>query len=243
VRLVCDEQATFGAGTDRRIETKRVRDLDVFGRTDLSIDRALPLVETFDLDVPSTVMHSFEAVHNKVHWTLLVHGEPDGWPAFERAFPVVIHPPTAGKERKSRGSMNQPGLPIMSHPQLTIEFDRKDFEAGETLTGRYRLPPEIAATARSVEIVVAWNSEGKGNDDRGIQCRQTRTTREYKLFDSSGIGAFSVELPMAPLSYAGIIVKINWSVHVRIEVAHGEAFDESRWFRLGHVEAASEPAN
>ncbi|MSR60351.1 MAG: hypothetical protein EXS05_22370 [Planctomycetaceae bacterium] len=99
VRLVCDEEATFGAGTTTRTETKRVRELEVFSQIDLSIARRLPFTETFDLDVPAAVMHSFEAAHNKIKWTLLVHGEPEGWPEFERTFPVVIHPPTCVNER------------------------------------------------------------------------------------------------------------------------------------------------
>ncbi|MSR60352.1 MAG: hypothetical protein EXS05_22375 [Planctomycetaceae bacterium] len=128
----------------------------------------------------------------------------------------------------------------MSHPQLTFELDQNDWGAGETLTGRYRLPTEIAATARSVEIAVSWNSEGKGDDDRAIQSRQTRAALEDELFDASGCGTFSVELPAAPLSYDGLIVKIVWSVQVRVEVAGGGWFDESNIFRLGRVESISE---
>jgi hypothetical protein len=37
-------------------------------------------------------MHSFRADHNEIIWSLVVRGDVVARHAFERAFPVVVHP-------------------------------------------------------------------------------------------------------------------------------------------------------
>ncbi len=92
VRMVCDEEAEYRQGTTTSTDTKRVRDLQVYEQFDLIVERE-PLAEAFDLRVPADVMHSFEGLHNSIKWKLIVRGEPESWPAYEREFPIVIQPP------------------------------------------------------------------------------------------------------------------------------------------------------
>jgi hypothetical protein len=42
--------------------------------------------------VPASVMHSFRAAHNAVHWKIVVHGELTPSRAFQRAFTIVVRP-------------------------------------------------------------------------------------------------------------------------------------------------------
>ena len=61
-------------------------------REDVEIDQALPLESRCEIAVPAGAMHSFQANHNEVNWKLIVKGTVDGWPDYERVFPVVVCP-------------------------------------------------------------------------------------------------------------------------------------------------------
>jgi hypothetical protein len=37
-------------------------------------------------------MHSFQTPHNGVRWKLVVQGQVEGWPEFERGFAIVVYP-------------------------------------------------------------------------------------------------------------------------------------------------------
>jgi hypothetical protein len=45
------------------------------------------------LRIPRDAMHTFEAPHNKVIWTLKVQGDVKWWPDFEYEFPMLAGPP------------------------------------------------------------------------------------------------------------------------------------------------------
>jgi hypothetical protein len=90
--LVCEEEATYHQGTDIRTERREVLSRQVFERRDFQIEPALPFVDTCDVAVPASGMHSFHSQHHSVSWKLVVRGEAEGWPAFERGFPVVVYP-------------------------------------------------------------------------------------------------------------------------------------------------------
>jgi hypothetical protein len=97
VRLACDEEAEYRAGTTTSTDTKRVRQIDVFEQNEIPADRDGPFAVAFDIEVPSDGMHSFAAPHNRIRWSLIVAGEFHGWPGFQRQFPVVVHPCRSGE--------------------------------------------------------------------------------------------------------------------------------------------------
>lgn len=92
VWLVCEEEATFTQGTDIRSEVREVFRQLCFERREFRIEPAIPCTETCEVFVPDTAMHSFQSPHNVVRWKLVVCGEADGWPRFERGFPIVVYP-------------------------------------------------------------------------------------------------------------------------------------------------------
>ena len=97
VWLACDERATFRQGTDTRTEIRRVFQQRSFVRSDFEIAQGLPFESRCDVSVPATAMHSFHAAHNEVSWKLIVKGDVEGRPPFERAFQIVVSPTRAGK--------------------------------------------------------------------------------------------------------------------------------------------------
>lgn len=96
--LVCEEAATYQQGTDLRTETKSVFDRQVFRKADFRIDPGMPFEHQCAVEIPADAVHSFQSEHNAVNWKLVVRGEADAWPPFERAFPVIVHPAHDGHQ-------------------------------------------------------------------------------------------------------------------------------------------------
>jgi hypothetical protein len=94
VLLRCEEQATFRQGTDTRTDRREVFSHSLFCTESFQILPGEPFEIRYELRAPEGAMHSFEADHNQVQWKLVVRGEAEGWPAFERTYPVVLYPPS-----------------------------------------------------------------------------------------------------------------------------------------------------
>lgn len=90
--LVCEEEATYRQGTDIRTELRRVFEQRLSHHTDFRIEPVEPFQASILLPIPAPAMHSFHAPHNSVQWKLLVRGEVEHWPPFERGFPIVVYP-------------------------------------------------------------------------------------------------------------------------------------------------------
>ncbi len=93
VHLVCEESATYRQGTDIRTEQRRRFDRQLCRRTQIRIDPGRPFEYEFPLHMPEDAMHSFQSEHNAVNWMLVVHGQAEAWPPFERCFPLLVYPP------------------------------------------------------------------------------------------------------------------------------------------------------
>jgi hypothetical protein len=92
VLLVSEEQATYRQGTDTRCETRRVYQRELFSRENFDVPRGAPLEVPCELEIPARAMHSFKAAHNELNWKVIVAGLAEGWPRYERAFPVIVYP-------------------------------------------------------------------------------------------------------------------------------------------------------
>jgi hypothetical protein len=95
--LVCDEETRYQHGTNTRTETRRVYEQPVFRHAQSELRPGLPFEADCDLEVPAGAMHSFKADHNEVKWKLVVKGSAEGWPDYERSFPVVVCPGANGQ--------------------------------------------------------------------------------------------------------------------------------------------------
>src|SRR5262245_36845912 len=92
VWLVCEEEATFTQGTDIRAEVREVHRELCFEQRDFRIEPAAPFSQICRVQVPLAAMHSFQSAHNVVRWKLVIRGEAQRWPPFERGFPIVVYP-------------------------------------------------------------------------------------------------------------------------------------------------------
>jgi hypothetical protein len=91
--LQCEERATYRQGTDTRSDRRLVHRQSVLQRAGFEIAPGEPFSARCEFQIPRTAMHSFKADHNEVQWSLVVEVAAEGWPAFQRAFPVAVYPP------------------------------------------------------------------------------------------------------------------------------------------------------
>jgi hypothetical protein len=126
----------------------------------------------------------------------------------------------------------------VSDRYVTIELERTQWMPGQVLRGRYALDRPTAPLATGVEVLVYWNTHGKGDEERAYQFRQRATADEGPLLDEQGGGSIAVRLPTSPVSYDGVLVKIVWYVEVRITFAGGADATAVATFRLGSARAA-----
>jgi len=90
---------------------------------------------------------------------------------------------------------------------ITIAIDQTRLAAGSVLRGRVSFDEEEGGRG-SVELSVLWETSGKGDTDLGVLQFETIT-------NARGEHAFEAQLPLLPLTYDGVIVKIGWLVRAR----------------------------
>ncbi len=102
--LVCEEEATFNQGTDIRTETGRVYEELLFQEEDFLVEPSGSYLRNSSVHIPQEAMHCFQGEHHAIHWRLLVRGLAEGWPEFERAFPIIVHPGSLTRLPRSEAS-------------------------------------------------------------------------------------------------------------------------------------------
>ena len=121
---------------------------------------------------------------------------------------------------------------------ITIQLDgrgSRQYYPGETLAGSYRFDSLRCDDIAAVEVSVLWHTEGKGNEDIGVHAFWRFATNEGDWIDPRRPGRFATTLPRTPLSYNGAIVKIHWSVRVRVFLENGSEYCDELSFRLGKI--------
>jgi len=128
----------------------------------------------------------------------------------------------------------------MNGSSVTIHFDGNGrvYQPGESLSGEYRLhgirPDEIKA----IEISVLWHTYGKGDEDLAVHLFRRLAAEGESWSGPSTTGRFRSVLPNSPLTYQGLIVKIEWCVRVRVFLSAGGEVVGEKPFRLGQVASA-----
>lgn len=125
---------------------------------------------------------------------------------------------------------------------ISIALDDGDrvYSPGETLSGRYWIVSRDPQQIKAVEASVLWHTRGKGDEDMAVHDFWRRDLDEESQFDLRRPESFSTTLPNTPLSYDGRIVKLLWSVRVRVILHRGKDAVKDAVFRLGDVKAADE---
>lgn len=121
---------------------------------------------------------------------------------------------------------------------LTLHDSRRVYRPGETLSGQYFVDAPEGGVASAVEISVLWHTEGKGDEDIAVHYFDRVSQDDRAAFDFRQPRVFSTVLPNSPLSYEGVLIKIRWSVRLRVFLIRGKQLVEERPFQLGEVPPA-----
>jgi len=128
------------------------------------------------------------------------------------------------------------------NPAVSLQFDQPDrrYRPRQPLGVRYRVEVAPDERMRAVEHSVLWYTEGKGEEDLGIHFFE-RITERARFRSTVADGEFATHLPVSPLSYEGVIVKVRWCVRVRVFFEGGRDFVSEHVFELGHIPPARMP--
>ncbi len=131
------------------------------------------------------------------------------------------------------------GVARITAPRVTVQFDRPDriYAPEEALTVRYEVEGVGFASIRAIERSVVWYTEGKGEEDLGVHHFE-RIEAAARVREVVPAASLSLRLPVSPLSYEGIIVKIRWCVRIRLFFAAGRDYVSEHVFDLGAVPPA-----
>jgi len=122
-------------------------------------------------------------------------------------------------------------------PVITVLFDHPErrYEPGDLVTVRYRIDGLGDESVRAVEHSLLWYTEGKGEEDLGVQFFE----RVEAVVRSGGdMVAFAAHLPASPLSYEGVIVKIRWCARIRVFFRTARDFVSEHVFEVGGLPPA-----
>lgn len=115
---------------------------------------------------------------------------------------------------------------------IRIEFENQETVLGDTLRGKIAWTPEKDMTPRKINLVFGWHTEGRGStaEDDVISC-------EHDC--GAVVAGQTVEIPFkvtipddVPVSFDGELIRLIWSLKVRVDVPWAFDIKEDRAFRV-----------
>lgn len=88
LRLQGSEEATYRSGKNSTTDKNVFADLEIAATTVAQEMRS----GTGGVTIPANLMHSFTSTHNKIIWSIRVHGEIARWPDLQEEFAVTVLP-------------------------------------------------------------------------------------------------------------------------------------------------------
>jgi hypothetical protein len=132
----------------------------------------------------------------------------------------------------------------MSTSELTIDFadNRRTFEPGDRLRATCSIDPPPETSITSYKWSAFWRTEGKGDSDSDVITSTDNDSQEAagSVASPRNSPTFEIELPLSPLTYDGLILKIRWFVAVRVELDGADALEGEAEFQLGGVIPSTE---
>lgn len=92
VTLRCQEKAVSGSGTNRTTHGHEVHESEAGLNAPPQLEAGQPASFSASLQLPRDAAPSFAAKDNSVRWTLTLHVGIDGWPDWEREYPITVRP-------------------------------------------------------------------------------------------------------------------------------------------------------
>jgi hypothetical protein len=126
------------------------------------------------------------------------------------------------------------GLAAETQPAVNLTLCREDglYEAGGTLTVKWRISRVPLDEVQGIELSVLWHTEGKGDEDLHVHHFHRvveSQVRRVGLADEQSIGCV---LPATPLSYHGQLISLQWCVRMRLFLIGGRGIVAEQPFHL-----------
>lgn len=109
------------------------------------------------------------------------------------------------------------------------------YRPGDWIHYEYQIDACDADELRAVESSVIWYTEGKGDEDLAVHYFERREAGDVEDGDLRPLHRVRIRLPLSPLSYNGLIVKIRWCVRVRVFLTDGRDIFFDQPFQLGTI--------
>lgn len=94
----------------------------------------------------------------------------------------------------------------------------QQFSPGEDLVALIQVRPEKQINCRDVWVSVGWHTEGKGDRDSdkvyGEPVGVTTISPQAPV-----VHELHYQLPPSPWSYQGELIRLVWTVHVKVDIA------------------------
>lgn len=115
-----------------------------------------------------------------------------------------------------KGAINITLDPYPGYESTTVDGEPAFvYPRGAHLTGIAYIDATEMIKARGVEVDLRWQTSGKG-DRNHWQSSPIVIHPGGELIGALEL-PFAIDLPLAPLSYSGTLIKIDWLVRVRID--------------------------
>ena len=124
-------------------------------------------------------------------------------------------------------------------PLISIRLDQphRAYQAGEDIQCQYQVDRVELNQLQAIEASLLWYTEGKGEEDLGVHYFE-RNIPTADDPDIRPLKQFQTTLPGSPLSYEGIIIKIQWCARVRVFLQNGNIHTHDQAFLLGKTPVA-----
>lgn len=166
----------------------------------LSVDRGKAL-----LSIQADAMHSLDAEHNKVVWTLEVTAALRGWSDIRDRYPLTVVPMPIHRAPPIETAHEE----TEKESPLTIQLDQMDadYEPGETIAGEVLW--DLDGMADEITVRLLWITSGRSKTDTGF-------AGEQSLVCALQQGKTRFELPgvLGPYSFHGELFKLDWWIEV-----------------------------
>jgi hypothetical protein len=121
---------------------------------------------------------------------------------------------------------------------IRLDSDGQRYLPGEPLTGRFSVDGPEHDTVRAAEFSVLWYTNGKGEEDLSVHFFERFSHDRITQLDFRTPHPFEIRLPISPLSYDGMVVKVCWCARLRLFLPRGQEVVSEEPFRLGKVQPA-----
>ena len=124
-------------------------------------------------------------------------------------------------------------------PLISIRLPgKRQYRPGQSIEWQYQIDAVAPQDIQSVEASILWYTEGKGESDLLVHYFERRVPGTTEVADLRAMRNITLDLPLSPLTYDGLILKIKWCARVNLFMRSGRSFSEEQSFRLGNVPPA-----